>query len=160
MLNKYLVYALILLATGIYCGIKGHSIGVKETNAVWLKKQVIEVSAAAQRLKELHEAARAKESLAVIEYKNVADKLQEAKDEINNMESTINQQRDAIVQLRFGNALPTNRSESSTVTANTIQCGEKTVTELSREVFDYLYNEATRADEITEQLSACQSLLN
>ena len=62
MFNKYLLLAILAGALVAFAGWKGYKLGKENERAVWLKKQVIEVSQASTRIKELEEEARVSES--------------------------------------------------------------------------------------------------
>jgi type I restriction-modification system DNA methylase subunit len=134
--------------------------GQKYERSDWQEREIKQIAAAAARIKELHEESRAKESLANVELNNVRDKLQEAKDEIENANSAINIQRDTIASLRWGaTAMQANGSSEDTVAAPTRECDGETITELSPEVFGYVYEQFAKCDAIVEQLTAAQEVI-
>lgn len=105
-------------------------------------------------------AAREKESLANVMINNVGDKLAEVKNDIQSQNNSVNSLAGDIARLRFG----TRGGESGgdpggTVTAASRECNGETITEFSPAVFGYVYGEMKRADEIVEQLSACQEVI-
>jgi hypothetical protein len=70
----------------------------------------------------------------------------------------INGVRSGAVKLRF--PASTSNGKTNTQTSNTtLRCDATSGAELPREVTEFLYSEASRADEIVEQLSACQSIV-
>lgn len=159
-LNRYLLIALLGSALVAFSGWQGYKVGKDRTNVLWLAKQAAENAAAAKRISELQDAARAKESLASVKLSTIQNELSEAQNEISSQTSELNRIYADIKRLRFQhNALQANGGEGGAVTANSEDCGGKTQTIFSREIFEYLYAEATRADEIVNQLNACQDIL-
>ena len=55
MFNKYLLLAILAGAIVAFAGWKGYKLGKENERAVWLKKQVIEVSQASTRIKQLED---------------------------------------------------------------------------------------------------------
>lgn len=134
--------------------------GQKYERSAWQAREIKQIEAAAKQLDALHTEARAKESLANVELNNIRDKLQEAKDEISNKDSTINKQFDTIASLRWGAAaMQAGGSENGSVTASSRECNGETITELSPEVFKYVYDGFAECDAVVEQLTAAQEVI-
>lgn len=159
-LTKYLYLALLVGALVAFTGFRAYGLGKTNERAAWLAKQIIEVSQAAERFKQLQDEARAKESLANVELNTVQDKLYEAQNEINNRDSVINKQRDAIAGLRWGaSAMQASGSGAVAVAAGTRECNGETITEFSAELFEAIYAEFGKCDAIVEQLTAAQEVI-
>lgn len=159
-LTKYLYIALLACALVAFAGWQGYKVGKDRTNALWLAKQAAENAAAAQRINELQNEARAKESLAVVQLSNIQNELSEAQNEIENDQSAINKLYADIARLRFGlNSMQASGSTEGTVAATTRECDGETVTEFSGELFEAIYSEFGKCDKIVEQLTAAQAVI-
>lgn len=160
MLNKYAFIILFVIALTAFSGLKGYQLGMDKTNVLWLAKQAAENAAAAKRISELQDEARAKESLASVTLSNIQNELSEAQNEVDNQTSELNRVYADIKRLRFQhNAMQANGGEVGTVAAPTRKCDGETITEFSGELFEAIYTEFGKCDKIVEQLTAAQEVI-
>lgn len=161
---RYLVIILVfigVLSSAIY-GIyhTGYNAGYNKADDQWQKVRVQETAKAAERIKQIEEANRKIEHDRQIVYESLSYQLERAKQDVIDKQNALNATYAEIDRLRFGaSTVPAVGSDASSVTAHTSECDGKTVTILSRELFEALYNDFARADQVTEQLSACQAIL-
>lgn len=159
-LTKYLYAAMLVSALVAFAGWQGYRIGNDKINALWLAKQADESAQATQRMIELQNDARAKESLASVELSNLQHELSEVKHEIDNQTSELNRTYADIKRLRFNaSAVQAVGSEISTVTVSTRKCDGETITEFSGKLFEAIYTEFGKCDKIVEQLTSAQKVI-
>ena len=73
--NKYLLLAIIAGALVAFAGWKGYKLGKENERALWLKKQVIEVSQASTRIKQLEDEARVSEAQHALKLAAISNDL-------------------------------------------------------------------------------------
>jgi hypothetical protein len=163
-LIKYLVIILVfigVLSSAIY-GIyhSGYNAGYNKATMEWQKVRIQETAQAAERIRHLEETNRKTEHDRQIAYESLSFQLERAKQDVTDQKNALNITYAEIDRLRFGGStVPTVGSDTSSVTTTTSECDGKTVTILSRELFEALYSDFAKADQVTEQLSACQAIL-
>lgn len=143
-----------------FAGWKGYNLGKENERAVWLKKQVIEVSQASTRIKQLEEEARVSESEHALKLANISNDLNGLIHDIETLNDSVSNDARDIARVRFGiDSLQARRSEEGTVSAPTRECNGETITELSAEVFRYVYEGFATCDTVVEQLMAAQAVI-
>ena len=160
MFNKYLLLAILAGALVAFAGWKGYKLGKENERAVWLKKQVIEVSQASTRIKELEEEARVSESEHALKLATISNDLNGVINDIETLNDSVSNDARDIARVRFGiDSLQARRSEEGAVSAPTRECNGETITELSPEVFRFVYDGFATCDQIVEQLTAAQAVI-
>lgn len=157
---RYLAYLLFIACVLGFVSWKSYGIGYQVAESKWQKSFIDEQSKASALLFKVEEEARTKERNLSIALDSISYQLERNKDALKSSQDAEHQHYLAIAELQFKltNA-EANSSTTSPPIASTRQCDGKTITELSPEIFKYLYDEATRADEVVDQLTACQEIL-
>jgi hypothetical protein len=140
--------------------IYGNSVGTDSERIKWKDKESKEIVAANARIMELTGIARLVESKNAEALNEISKDYQEKLNHVSvEKEKFIASVRNGTIKLRIPSNSKASGSSASTVTTSTSGCDGETTAELPTEVSEFLYGEATRADEITEQLNACQEII-
>lgn len=160
MLNKYLFIALLVGALIAFTGIKGFEVGKKVERSAWQKKELAQITQAAEQLKQLHTEARAKESLATIQLQNITDQLIEAQNEIQSKEAAINKLHNDVAKLWLDPlALQACNSKNNATAASVGSNNEETITTVSTRLLENVYAKFGECDAIVNQLTAAQEVI-
>ena len=165
MMNPWVILALVVafvtqgLGAYFYCVDTGET----EQDAKWQERENVELKTANAKILELTTKARADEAKAAIAQAAISEdyegKLKNVQDDKDKFVSDVRAGR---IVLRIPQPAAAKRAgggASSQAAASPGQCDGEARGELPREVTEFLYGEAGRADSIVEQLTACQALV-
>jgi prophage endopeptidase len=157
-LNPWVLLAVLAAAVGLYA--YGRHDGAKITEATWQAREAAEQAKAAQRISDLNREARAQErrhaeALAAISAGYQA-KLQRNEDDKNRVIADL---RARAVRLSIPARCPAPRGGAGDAAASAGGRDGAARAELSDEAAQFLVGEASRADAIVHQLTACQAVV-
>lgn len=137
--------------------------GVTATDLQWTTRENVQVVTANNKIVQLEQDARKKESEQGINVANIVDTYEKEKQnaKIEN-DATINNLNNGIIKLRdkyAASSTSTCSSSTSAIATNTPSDSQKTGTELSQTTAQFLLGLTNEADDIVLQLTACQALL-
>ena len=159
-----LVWAISLVAAGTISGVWQNKVGHTQERVVWQSKNIIELSADNKAVFDTEEKYRAAESdhaanLAAIQ----ADYQRKGQDANKKTDTLIAAARAGTFRLRDPSATvakPSDRDNLPQSSPGARGCDDKTGTGLLGKADTvFLIGEASRADQIVRQLSACQSVI-
>lgn len=165
MTNPWVILALVVafVAEGLGAYFYGLDTGETKQDAKWQARENVELNAANAKIIELTTKARATEAQAAIDQAAISEsyegKLKNVQDDKDKFVSDVRAGR---IVLRIPQPTAAKRASggaSSQTATSTSQCDGEARGELPREVTEFLYGEAGRADSIVEQLTACQALV-
>lgn len=140
----------------------GEHVGSAAQDAKWQARENTELKAANQKIIDLTQAARAQEAENAANQAAIAEayegKLQNVQ---NDKDKFVSDVRAGRIVLRIPTAAARNAGRGSTSAPNAAarKCDGPAQGELPREVTEFLFGEASRADAYTEQLTSCQAVV-
>ena len=163
MLNPYtwIIGALVLAFVGGSAYVSGRMDGKKIERSAWTTKELKATQDAADAIAKAHDEVQIAEQKHAQELQDVSITYQK---ELNNVSA----KKDAtIAALRTGAIRLRDPGTRYTLGANTLPnagasargCNGKAVSQLSDELAEFLTTEASRADAIVDQLTACQKVV-
>lgn len=164
MFNPYVILAAlgIWLASLLGVGVWQHKAGVNSVNAAWQAKYTKEVENTAAQIQTLQNAARATEQAKAAELTALAATYEQEKQNAKRKTDTvITDLRSGAVKLRDPGAyslLSDCSACAGTTPASRLGNGE-TGTELSATTSEFLVTLTGEADEVVQQLTACQAVI-
>ena len=134
--------------------------GKATANVQWEKVEAQENAQAAAKILQLENQARDAEAKHEAEMTVTVGQLtKDHQDEIATYQSTIDKLRSGALKLRDPGTLPTCSCSTSKTPANPAGNPTGTTGQLSEQLAEFLTSEASRADQVTAQLAACQKAL-
>lgn len=166
MTNPWVILALVVafVAEGLGAYFYGLDTGETKQDAKWQARENVELNAANAKIMELTTKARATEAQAAIDQSAISEsyegKLKNVQDDKDKFVSDVRAGRIVLrIPARASAARSAGSGASSQTATSTSKCDGEARGELPREVTEFLYGEAGRADSIVEQLTACQALV-
>lgn len=163
-MNPYLLLGLGIawLASLVGVGYWQHGAGADEERVAWQERELKQVTKAANRIRQIHEDARAKERKAAEDLAALAAQFEQEKADVTaRKDRLIAQLRRGDIRLRFptAGALPANRSPAGAAAAPAGERDGRAPTELPGPAAEFLLSLASESDEVVHQLSACQAIV-
>lgn len=164
-MNPWVILALVVafVTQGLGAYFYGVDTGETKQDAKWQARENTELKTANAKILELTTKVRADEAKAATDQAAISEdyegKLKNVQDDKDKFVSDVRAGR---IVLRIPQPAAAKRAgggASSQAAASPGQCDGEARGELPREVTEFLYGEAGRADSIVEQLTACQALV-
>jgi len=119
-----------------------------------------EAQALNKEIVSLQQRARKAEAAHAMALQSVSTSYQEKLNEVKrDKDKFVADVRRGAIRLRIPTSVQASRSSATTTGASACRCDVQAGTELPSAVVEFLYSEASRADEIVEQLTACQAVV-
>ncbi len=160
-MTKWLILAVLVLGGVAIAGWQGYALGVKVTNGAWFEKVAIDNKAHAEKINELQNLARSREAVINEKVTDISLGLAKVNYDIKAKTSDIDRIANNVAKLRWNfEDWRGSRSPGGQVAVNTRECDGEEIAEFSPVVYWAVYDKFGEADEIVNQLSACQEILS
>jgi hypothetical protein len=154
-----LIKILLVAALVAFSGWKGYDLGYKAASAKYEKAARETAQKAARDIFELNNKYRTEESLIRVRVQAIQDALKENQDAIKFNQGKIADLHRRAIELQFAAYAEPTPSEVSNATITVRECNGETVPEFSRALFEAIYADFGECDEIVEQLTAAQLII-
>jgi prophage endopeptidase len=155
-----LIALAVFVSSCLGCYWYGNSVGKDVERVKWEKRENKELAAANKKIIDLTEKARADESLHAVKLASISAQYQEDLKNVKDKAArVISDVRAGTLKLRIPVTERACTSEGSKVEASTERRDGEARAELSKEASEFLIGLTGEADEVVEQLQACQRIV-